>query len=219
MAAPQPSARLVRAVAAERAELERHRARLTAEAGELRSALARIEHGLAEIDERCGLLERLAPAAPPAESEPADTTRSVLRGPAIREAAVKALTASGRDQLHYREWFELLTGDNRHVVAGKDPLAVFLTQLSRSPAVRKGPGAGVYELDIQAAPRLRDQIDGLQRELRELSATGAADLAAIRARRTQLSAEISRAERALEEVTRVLSPAPELAAVGQWGVR
>ena len=64
MDAPQPSARLVRAVAAERAELERHRARLATEADELRAALARIEHGLAEIDERRGLLDRLAPMPP-----------------------------------------------------------------------------------------------------------------------------------------------------------
>ena len=67
MAAPQPSARLVRAVDAERAELERRRVRLTSEASELREALARIEHGLAEIDERRGLLDRLAaPAEVPA---------------------------------------------------------------------------------------------------------------------------------------------------------
>ena len=83
----QPSARLVRAVAAERAELERHRARLHAEADELRAALARIEHGLTEIDERCELLERLAPAPEPRKNR----RDAVLRGPAIREAAVKVL--------------------------------------------------------------------------------------------------------------------------------
>src|ERR1700754_1085529 len=63
--APEPPARLVRAVAAERAELDRHRARLAAEAEALRTTLARIEHGLVEIDERRGLVDRLAPAPPP----------------------------------------------------------------------------------------------------------------------------------------------------------
>ena len=91
MAAPQPSARLVRAVDAERAELERQRVRLTSEAAELRAALARIEHGLAEIDERCGLLDRLAAPAevPRGLRRPRDAPSSAasLRGPAIREHA------------------------------------------------------------------------------------------------------------------------------------
>ena len=52
MPAPPPTARLLRAVAAERDELERHRARMTEEAAELRRALGRIERGIAEIDER-----------------------------------------------------------------------------------------------------------------------------------------------------------------------
>ena len=42
-----------------------------------------------------------------------------------------------------------------HEIAGKDPLAVFLTQLSRSPVIRKGTRAGVYELDPTAPQRLR----------------------------------------------------------------
>jgi hypothetical protein len=206
MAAPQPSARLVRAVAAERAELERHRARLTTEAGELRAALARIEDGLAEIDERCVLLDRLAPLTPtPDDEEPRDTTP--LRGPAIREAAVKVLIDHGREALHYREWFELLERAG-HKIAGKDPLAVFLTQINRSPAVRKGSRAGVYELDRQAPQRLRRQIDALQRELS--AGAGTAD----RTRRARLATEISRAERSLEEVTRVPGPRPTLVAAG-----
>src|SRR5690242_20258469 len=101
MDAPQPSARLVRAVAAERAELERHRVRLATEAEELRAALARIEHGLAEIDERRGLLDRLAPS-PPVDIEPADepdgdTDDGALRGPEIREVAVRLLVDNGRE--------------------------------------------------------------------------------------------------------------------------
>ena len=213
-AAPQPSARLVRAVAAERAELERHRTRLATEAGELRAALARIERGLAEIDERRGLLDRIVPSAP-AEPDPRPAPAAALRGPAIREAAVRALVERGGETLHYREWFELLRNSG-HDVAGKDPLAVFLTQLSRSPAVRKGTRAGVYELDRQAAARLHATLDTLQRELRELTAAraGGGDLAAIRARRARLTGEIGRAERALEEVVRVLGPRPALAAAG-----
>src|SRR3954454_8485510 len=104
--APQPSARLVRAVTAERAELERHRTRLRAEADELRAALGRIEHGLAEIDERRSLLDRLAPSEPEPAHEEIDEL--ALRGPDIREVAVRLLVDNGRDAMHYREWYGLL---------------------------------------------------------------------------------------------------------------
>src|SRR4051794_909792 len=60
MPAPPPSTRLLRAVAAERDQHERHRARMAEEADELRRALARIDRGLAEIDERRALLDRVA---------------------------------------------------------------------------------------------------------------------------------------------------------------
>ena len=58
--------------------------------------------------------------------------------------------------MHYREWYELLERAG-HEIAGKDPLAVFLTQISRSPAVRRGARAGIYELDRGAFHRLRLQ--------------------------------------------------------------
>jgi hypothetical protein len=200
-AAPQPSARLVRAVAAEREELERHRARLAREAEELRAALARIEHGLEEIDERRGLLDRLAPTEPERHARPDDG--HALRGPGIREVAVALLADNGREAMHYREWYELLERAG-HTIAGKDPLAVFLTQISRSPAVRRGNRAGVYELDRGAAHRLRQQLDALQRDLHTLSPATGTTHDATRARRRHLNAEINRAERALEEVTRLL---------------
>jgi hypothetical protein len=210
--APEPSARLVRAVVAERAELERHRARLAAEAEALRVTLARIEHGLVEIDERRGLLDRLAPIPPETETDAEERANGqALRGPDIREVAVKLLADNGREALHYREWYELLERAG-HEIAGKDPLAVFLTQLGRSPAVKRGLRPGVYELDRGAADRLRHEIDALQRDLSALPATGTHDAAVIRARRGRLNTEISRAERALEEVSRVLGPRPSLAA-------
>jgi hypothetical protein len=231
MDAPQPSSRLVRAVAAERAELERHRARLSSEADELRAALARIEHGLAEIDQRRGLLDRLAPDAPDLRAVRDDAARrgardggadgdgdtdrggEALRGPDIREVAVKMLVENGRDAMHYREWYELLERAG-HQIAGKDPVAVFLTQISRSPAVRRGTRAGIYELDRGAFHRLRLQLDALQDELSTLPPTGTHDGAVIRTRRSRLNTEIGRAERAIEEVARVLGPSAPLAATG-----
>lgn len=214
--APRTSSRLLRAAAAERSDLDRHRIRLVAEREELQAKLARIDAGLAEVDERLRLLDRLAPAENvlPREHEhehqqaprPAGV---VLRGPAIRQHAVYLLQQQpgGIEALHYRDWYELVLGAG-FLVAGKDPLAVFLTQVSRSPVIRRSTQSGVYELDRDAPARLQRERDRLQRELRELSGTSstAADLASIRERRAQLTSEIGQTEKALEEAMRLLGP-------------
>jgi hypothetical protein len=108
--------------------------------------------------------------------------------------------------LHYRVWFQMLE-DAGYTVVGKDPLAVFLTQISRSPIVRKSTQSGVYELDREASQRLRRRVEQLQGELRELTTppSSRADLREIRARRKALTAAIGQAERALEESELVLS--------------
>ena len=216
---PSPSSRLVRAAAAERADLRRHRERLLESRESLRAELDHIEASLHEVDERDALLDRLAGPAPearPSAPEPsaagaskgADTSSTVLRGPAIRRAAVEVMLRHPErpEALHYRDWFEALRSAG-YAVAGKDPLAVFLTQLSRSPAVRKGSQSGVYELDRSAPQRLRQQLDRLHDELRALTATpsATADLPTIRARRVELTTEIGHAEKALEEAEHVLA--------------
>jgi hypothetical protein len=217
---PTPSARRVRAAAAERADLARHRERLLAERDRLRATLEGVEASLREIDDRDALLDRLAgPAVAPA-SAPASAAAGgmPLRGPAIRRVAIEVLRARpDRPQaLHYRDWFEALRAAG-YAVAGKDPLAVFLTQLSRSPVVRRGTQSGVYELDPTAPRRLRDRLDALHAELRGLTAapSATADLTAIRARRAALTGEITRVEKALEEAETVLGAAAEpVAAAG-----
>lgn len=73
----QPSARLTRAAAAERAELARSRRRLQARRDAVRKELDDLERQLVELDVRDALLERVAPgssragAAEPARPEPA----------------------------------------------------------------------------------------------------------------------------------------------------
>jgi hypothetical protein len=214
LSAPTPSARLVRAAAAERAEVRRHRERLVDARARLRDELASIEASLRELDERDALLDRLtgpdeAVAAAPAEaaSRPADATATRLRGPAIRRAAVEVLLAHpDRPQaLHYRAWFDALAAAGYEVL-GKDPLAVFLTQLGRSPVVRRGTQSGVYELDPGAPRRLRDELEALHAELRGIAATptATADLTAIRAHRAALTTQITQVEKALEEAEAVL---------------
>lgn len=226
---PTPSARLLRAAAAERADLRRHRERLLTARERLRAELARIEASLRELDERDALLDRLAgPAAgssadagggagaavstaPPGASAdpPRQDAATPLRGPAIRRAAVQVLLGlPDRPQaLHYRKWFERLC-EAGFEVAGKDSLAVFLTQLGRSPAVRRGTQSGVYELDLAAPRRLRERLDALHAELRGLMAapSATADLTAIRSRRAAITTRITQVEKALEEAEAVLDP-------------
>ena len=225
-----PSPRLLRAVDAERATLERQRAQLAREADTLRASLARIEAGISEIDALCARLDGLAspgaarraegasgeaprgvaprPGAAGGPSRPAtagDDARPaaaaearVLRGPAIRTTAVALLVASGRDALHYRAWFDLLTQAG-YDVAGKDPLAVFPTQISRSPAVRKGARPGEYVLDRTARATLQQRLHDLNRELATLPQR-TSDLTELRTTRQQLTHEITKTEKALEEL-------------------
>jgi hypothetical protein len=225
--APTPSARLVRAAAAERAEVRRHRERLLNARARMREELASIEASLRALDERDALLDRLAgPAADGRAGKGAEADAGAvaataggrdegvgrvdgrrLRGPAIRRAAVEVLLAHpDRPQaLHYRAWFDALAAAGYEVL-GKDPLAVFLTQLGRSPVVRRGTQSGVYELDPGAPRRLRDELEALHAELRGIAATpsATADLTAIRARRAALTAQITQVEKALEEAEAVL---------------
>src|SRR5690349_13957772 len=78
-----------------------------------------------------------------------------LRGRRLRDSAIEVLARAGRlgTPIHYREWYSLLTHDGS-TVSGQDPLATFLTQISRSPVVQRAEGeSGVYLLDPDAAGR------------------------------------------------------------------
>ena len=224
-----PSARLRRAVAAERGDLERRREGLLQRRRRAQAEIDEIEASMAEVDERMMLIDRLAGENPPREQPPIEAEddahdggpAAILRGPAIRAAAVRVLLAHPRrpEALHYREWFGLLA-DAGYSVAGKDPLAVFLTQLSRSPLVRRGTQSGVYELELQAPAGLRRRLHELQSQLRELTATPSSettDLSSVRSRRMALNLEITKVEKALEEAEATLGNGPEtpgLAAAG-----
>jgi hypothetical protein len=208
--AHSPSSRLVRAAAAERMGLLRERERLSARRDGVARQLAALEQRLADAEERLDLIDRLAPEAANVHPLPARAAREGLTGAAIRRAAIEVLAAreQGPGAIHYKDWFALLEQAG-HQVAGKDPLAVFLTQLARSPLVRRSTQAGVYELDLGAPVRLRRRLDQLHAQLAERSRTtpGSPE----RAERDRLLAEIATAERALDEAERTL---PEGAATG-----
>jgi hypothetical protein len=215
---PNPSSRLVRAAAAERSGLARHREHLAGKRDRLAAELRDVTEALRAVDERLVILAQLVdgtgsdePAEQPAvpDIDP-DRRVTVLRGPAIREVAVRVLLAQPQhiEALHYRRWYGLLE-DAGYAVAGKDPVAVFLTQVSRSPVVRKATEPGMYEVDRQAPLRIRQRHERLQAELRELAAApqSPVDLGTVRARRHELDMSISQQERALDEALRVLQPA------------
>jgi hypothetical protein len=205
---PSPSRRLVRAAQAERAELGKRRARLQSERDEALARVQELDDALALLDDHERLVARLAgPAeqatAPDTDAVPPDAHR--LKGPEVRRVAVGLLaTDLRRPAVHYRDWYQRLV-DAGYAVDGKDPLAVFLTQLSRSPVVRRSTQAGVYEIDYTAVGNLEAQRASLDREMRQLLSSQDADLSSIRARRQELTKAVSRVERALEEARELLS--------------
>jgi hypothetical protein len=232
--ARQPSSRFIRAAVTERDELLRHRARLVVKRESLLDELRRIDEALGDIDQQVAILARLiGPRSEDSELATAEQPQEeidtlgrevpeaqLIRGPTIREAAVRVLLGQPEyiEALHYRRWYELVS-DAGYAISGKNPLAVFLTQITRSPVVRKTNQAGIYELDRQAPLRLRQRLERLQAELRELLAAPSGDLPSVRARRHDLDVAISQQERALEEALRVLRrdevEEPRLSAAGR----
>jgi hypothetical protein len=214
------SSRLRRAALAEREQLARRRERAERERDGVRATLERVESDLAEIDERLALLGRLAlperEPEPSSDDRPAPSTGAarVLEGPAIRTTAVRLLVEHepAREEVHYRDWYALLT-KHGFAVAGQKPLAVFLSQVSRSPVMRKATPAGVYALDRDATERLGRELSVLEAELHTLMRQSPSRPAngATQTRRRELLLAIGRHERALDEARRGLAPADHAA--------
>jgi hypothetical protein len=71
-----------------------------------------------------------------------------LRGQRLRDVAVAVLRDQhqAREPIHYRAWFDLVKQQG-YAVAGKDPLATFLAQVSRADEVEPiGRRSGLYLL-------------------------------------------------------------------------
>jgi hypothetical protein len=125
---------------------------------------------LTEVQERGEHFETLAAEAREEATMLADSIRAIeevaglapqmamceiseeLRGERLREVALEVLhrlSASG-DPVHYRIWFEALVESGYRVI-GKDPLATFLTQVSRIDRVERiGRRSGLYRLRVAA---------------------------------------------------------------------
>jgi hypothetical protein len=110
--------------------------------------------------------------------------------------------------VHWRAWLGWLREDG-YDAAGKSPEATFQTQLARSPLVVRTDQDGVYRLEPQQLTRKRAELGDLHRHLAQLPAPDQlALLGDVRAQRQELQTRITRTERSLEEIWRVLAQEP-----------
>lgn len=133
------------AVEREREVVVQRLAALRSQAERLHAVVAEVDRDVEEtarllrqIDEMLGLAPQLS----------LEALHGDLRGQRLREIAVEVLrNKKGPGSIvHYREWYELLLETGLRV-AGKDPLATFLTQIARAPGVESvRPRSGLYRL-------------------------------------------------------------------------
>ena len=139
--------------------------RLSLRAIELRSRASQwiargeaILHDAEALESRVQELDELLGRAPQLRI---DLQTRELQGQQLREEATRILLrrlGTGAP-IHYREWYALMRSHGIEA-NGKDPLATFLTQITRSPIVERVEGAtGVYQLNPQGA------LDGARAEL------------------------------------------------------
>lgn len=218
------------AAGAERARVERElermgsrEERLERELQSLRAARNALEGELATLlrlsggSDASGVRDAAAPPrlrVVPLEREEntgsSDTGQIILRGAQIRETAAQILAATSQpDQaVHYRTWFELLRREG-FLPVGKDPLATFLTQIARSPVIRRSTSPGMYSLDFDALARESSRLAELETQLQETETLDAGatveEIAWARERRSRLIAELASAKRRHAETLRSLA--------------
>jgi hypothetical protein len=216
-----PSRRLRSAAQAERDRIARELGRLNGRRDQLLQELGAIDRVRGELADQLRVLNQFvhdADAAPASTApqlhlapEPGATDEVVLRGARIREVAVRILagTPEARRPVHYRTWFELVRAQG-FVPAGKDPHATFLTQIGRSPVVRRTNESGTYQLDFDFPNKARQQLGELRTELQQEgdlpSDVGIKAITLSRRRRAALTSKMEAVERALEEAERSLGP-------------
>jgi hypothetical protein len=143
------SADFVAAAIRQRETLQTSVQQLRAEVERLRAQADELE-AKASLDER--LLRELEDVLELAPQLRVDLQTEDLRGQRLREVAIEILRneLGAGESMHYRDWFRLVRAAG-HRVAGKDPMASFLTQVSRSDAVEPvGARSGRYRLRLAA---------------------------------------------------------------------
>jgi hypothetical protein len=162
-------------------------------------------------------LEELLGRAPQLRIEFAEEE---LGGQRLSTVAVELLASRRRlgPPIHYREWFRLVI-ESGHRIVGRNPLAVFLTEIARSPLVERAPaGEGVYQVDLEAAEARAEralraaesEVIAAERALAERPSDTAAKahLTAARRRRTAAERRVGEVVTAANELRRRFNPEP-----------
>ncbi len=115
------------------------------------AALEKVVEGLGrQLECRQHVLEELDSVLGMAPQLRLDEASVLLRGRRLLEVAVDVLVdeRGPAAEVHYTEWFSLVKARG-HLVAGKEPLNTFLTQINRSPVVQRiGRRSGRYRLSL-----------------------------------------------------------------------
>jgi hypothetical protein len=139
------SAELRAAAQAERAIASERVAALREQARRLRELADHVDLDLAAGVRLLRQIDELLGQAPQMSIAEVDDE---LRGQRLRVVAIQVLKRrkGAGSSVHYREWYALLVEEG-HTVAGKDPVATFLTQVSRCDEVQRvGRRSGIYRL-------------------------------------------------------------------------
>ncbi|MBN8869071.1 MAG: hypothetical protein J0H66_04230 [Solirubrobacterales bacterium] len=210
-----PSKRLQAAAKSERKRIEREMSRLLKQEARHKRELDKIQSMRTRLERELAAIDRFAetdnqPGEPRlriVEDEHAE--KPGLSGAQIREIAVQMIvgTTHANNGIHYRTWYELVVG-NGIEISGKDPVAVFLTQMSRSPVVVRAEQPGEYKIDDSFLNRVAQEIQDLDRLIDELDQSDSeATIEQIEQRRQQVKQARARRrslERSLAEATRSL---------------
>lgn len=214
-AAFQPSQDLI---AAARMDLERlrelavslrgRRAQLAREMEEINRQLRDVGQQMRRLGDVIGLDPKTIAHGERDEDEEPEVVdgRQVLRGARIREIAIRVLLdrPNPSADIHYRQWVQLIEQAGFRI-AGRDPGAVLLTQVSRSPLVVRAPDSGQYRLDRDAMVRLRDQHLRIEEAMRTKLSDDTLTPAQVSGELNRLSAEERRVRRQLEELVQTVS--------------
>lgn len=119
---------------------------------QLRAQAARLHEIVDQLDERiesdARLLRQIEEMLGVAPQLSLEGLHGELRGQRLRDIAVALLREkkSIGSEVHYRDWYAIVV-DAGGRVAGKDPIATFLTQIARAPEVESvRPRSGLYRL-------------------------------------------------------------------------
>jgi hypothetical protein len=128
-----------RALVVERLEL------LRAQAERLHLVVEQVDRDVEETSRLLRQMDEMLGLAPQLSIE---AIHGELRGQRLREIAVELLRQKRGigTVVHYRDWYALVQEAGIRV-AGRDPLATFLTQIARAPGVESvKPRSGLYRL-------------------------------------------------------------------------